>query len=264
MRLFGVFPLLMVEYTEIVMINRIVKNEIAAQQGYKSSQAGGKRTADFRGTMEANQQPRQLWGARPTGKSNISMLHAQRLAQVAPIIKYQAAKYGVPVELVAGVIVQESGGNPKAKSHAGASGLMQLMPATARRMGVTHIFDPAQNIEGGVKYLRMLLDLFNGNVEHALAGYNAGEGNVKKYGGIPPFKETQNYVPSVLQHTRAISAIINPNGGTPDVTNQSVRGMVQSTMPRHSVANFSTEDPTPKQPSPQQTNESLANRLARI
>jgi soluble lytic murein transglycosylase-like protein len=92
------------------------------------------------------------------------------------------------------VIWQESKYDTKAKSHAGAQGLMQLMPATAKRFGCTDPEDPAQNVKAGTKYLAWLLKRFSGNVELALAGYNAGEGSVDKYDGIPPFSETQNYV----------------------------------------------------------------------
>lgn len=141
---------------------------------------------------------------------NISMKHARRLARYAPLIEEAARKHHVPVELICGVILQESGANHKAVSHCGARGLMQLMPATARRFGVKNSFDPAQNIEGGTKYLRWLLDRFDGNLELALAGYNAGEGNVEKYGNkIPPFKETQNYVPAVLGFTQSMVNVLS-------------------------------------------------------
>ena len=113
---------------------------------------------------------------------------------------FQAAAevYQIPENLLKAVAKAESDFNPNAVSHCGAQGIMQLMPATARSLGVTNSFDPAQNIMGGAKYLRQMLDSFGGDVSKALAAYNAGPNAVRKYGGIPPYQETQNYVVKVL------------------------------------------------------------------
>jgi soluble lytic murein transglycosylase-like protein len=114
------------------------------------------------------------------------------------LIEQAAQRHRLDAALLAAVVHVESGGNPQAISAAGAQGLTQLIPATAQRFGVHDPFDPAQSLDGAAQYLRGLLGQFGGDVSKALAAYNAGEGNVKKYGGIPPFAETQAYVPAVL------------------------------------------------------------------
>ncbi len=119
-------------------------------------------------------------------------------SQILNIISNVSKKYGVDEKLVQALVKQESGFRHDAVSHCGAMGLMQLMPATAKGLGVVDPFDPIQNIEGGVKYLKSKLKKYNGNLVLALASYNAGSGNVEKYNGVPPFKETQNYVKSIL------------------------------------------------------------------
>lgn len=111
-----------------------------------------------------------------------------------------ASRHSLLPELLHSVIQVESNYNPYAVSPKGAQGLMQLIPATARRFGVGNPFNPVENIEGGARYLRYLLDLYNGNSPLALAAYNAGEGAVQKYGGVPPYKETQNYLVLVKKH----------------------------------------------------------------
>lgn len=115
-------------------------------------------------------------------------------------IREAARLYRLPEALIRAVIKVESNFDPRAVSHANAHGLMQLIPATAERMMVTDIFDPRQNILGGARYLRVLANTFNGNLELTLAGYNAGEGAVARYGGIPPYPETQHYVAKVTQY----------------------------------------------------------------
>ncbi len=118
--------------------------------------------------------------------------------KIHDIIKEAAEKYRLPVALLHSVIKHESNFNAKAVSSSGARGLMQLMPQTAKSLGVKNIFDPRENIMAGAKYLRKMLDQF-GSLELALAAYNAGPGNVKKYNGIPPFKETRKYVAKILK-----------------------------------------------------------------
>ena len=118
--------------------------------------------------------------------------------EIYDIISEISSKHGVNDKLVRALIRQESGFNPTIVSKAGATGLMQLMPATAQSLGVTDAKDPVQNVDGGVRYLKSLMKKYNGNLILSLAAYNAGPGAVDKYGGVPPYKETQNYVKNIL------------------------------------------------------------------
>lgn len=129
-----------------------------------------------------------------------------------------ASKYGIDPAVLKGLIKQESGFNPDAGSSAGAQGLTQLMPGTASSLGVTNLHDPAQSIDGGAHYLKMQLDRFGGDYSKALAAYNAGPGAVQRFGGIPPYSETQNYVKNVL----AFAQQYRQDGGTAAVASQSL------------------------------------------
>lgn len=120
-----------------------------------------------------------------------------RVERFRALIEQAAGEEGVDPALVAAMIAQESGGDPEAVSHAGARGLMQLMPSTARMLGVADVFDPGQNVSGGVRYISRLLERFGGDEELALAAYNAGPGTVDRYGGVPPYRETEQYLKKV-------------------------------------------------------------------
>lgn len=133
---------------------------------------------------------------QPTLRNYANVSKPQLLSMISKI----SAKHGVDEKLVKALIKQESGFNPKAKSHCGAMGLMQLMPGTAKTLGVKDAFNPIQNVDGGVRHLKWLLSKYNGNVVLALAAYNAGSGAVDKYDGVPPYAETQNYVKSILKN----------------------------------------------------------------
>ena len=149
----------------------------------------------------ATQQPFNLTLAQATGSVQLQPT-GNGGPPFAPYIESLIAKHagqnGLPPELVRAVIRQESDGNPRDVSHAGAQGLMQLMPEEIQELGVTDAFDPEQNIAAGTRLLAGLLKQYKGDTPLALAAYNAGSGAVKKYGGIPPYKETQNYVKRIM------------------------------------------------------------------
>jgi soluble lytic murein transglycosylase-like protein len=123
------------------------------------------------------------------------------------LIRSASGRYSIDADLIRAVIKTESDFNSSARSNKGAMGLMQLMPETARLHDVVNAYDPVSNIEGGVRHLRLLLDRYQGNLELSLAAYNAGIKAVEKFGGIPPFAETKEYVQRVLQHYQAYRAI---------------------------------------------------------
>ena len=132
-------------------------------------------------------------------KATIPLVSSHKSAPYDASINEHARRQGVAADLVRAVIQVESAFNPVAVSNKGAMGLMQLMPATALELGVRNPFDPDQNIRGGVTYLKQLLTRYDQKVELALAAYNAGIGNVEKYGDVPPFKETRNYVNKITK-----------------------------------------------------------------
>lgn len=140
--------------------------------------------------------------------SDVSLLSplSQTQSAIRQHIEVAATRFGVDSNLVDAVAWQESRYNPRARSSAGAMGVMQLMPGTARQLGVRDPHDVQQNVTGGTAYLRAQLDRFGNNVPLALAAYNAGPGAVLKYGGIPPYRETQNYVRQIMRRLSATSA----------------------------------------------------------
>ncbi len=158
---------------------------------------------DFQKILDANMSPEKtnttpfankIFSSELASSNNINNTNAD----IDALIEQYSAKNGLDSAFVKAVIKQESGFQPKVTSSCGAMGLMQLMPATANSLGVKDAYDPEQNIAGGTKYLKGLLDRFGGDKSLALAAYNAGPNAVAKYNGIPPYKETQNYVKNIM------------------------------------------------------------------
>ena len=155
------------------------------------------------GTFASAAAPAATTTAATTGAAATGTSALPADTPYAAEITAAAKANGIDPALLAGLVKQESGFKADAGSHAGARGLTQLMPATAAGLGVTNVLDPVQNLNGGAKYLKQQLDAFNGDTALALAAYNAGPGAVKRFGGIPPYAETQNYVRIVQQNAAA-------------------------------------------------------------
>lgn len=165
-------------------------SENAARADFENVLQSVINTDDARASVKARLKP-----------DNFSKLPEDFESYIHQVTEEVSSEFGVEIDpnLVKSVIKQESGFNPGAISHAGAQGLMQLMPSTAKAMGVFNPMNPYQNLKGGVKYLASMMNKFGGSIQKALAAYNAGPGAVEKYGNIPPYKETQNYVESIMR-----------------------------------------------------------------
>ena len=171
------------------------------------------RTGKLVRTMVVTAQP--VPGSQPAPANAAASEARQAAAAMAPTVEQIAAEQSLPPELIHSVIKVESNYNPFAISPKGALGMMQLVPATARRFGVSDVFNPADNIQGGARYLKYLLDLYHGDYPLALAAYNAGEDAVARYRGVPPFPETRNYVNQVgkrVQDARKAAPAAQPKG----------------------------------------------------
>jgi soluble lytic murein transglycosylase-like protein len=207
--------------TFLLGIACLVVGAVPAQaQTYSSRDANGNLVLSDR-PLGRNQRTYAVGGA-PSVRTTRQPIATYR-NQYEDLIVANSQRYGVRADLVRAVIQAESAFNPRARSPKGALGLMQLMPATAREMGVSKVFDPAQNIRGGVAYLKLLLDRYDDNEELALAAYNAGPGAVERYGNtIPPFRETQAYV-SRIKGTTDVATVSRPTATAATTAGTSVR-----------------------------------------
>jgi soluble lytic murein transglycosylase-like protein len=179
-----------------------VAERVSQLEGMIAAAGGASPSPSATSSASFDQQLSQATGAQATSASTSSVSVGSGGVPYDQQIEAAASKYGIDPAVLKGLIKQESGFNPDAGSPAGAQGLTQLMPGTAASLGVTNVYDPAQSIDGGAHYLRMQLDRFGGDYSNALAAYNAGPGAVQRYGGVPPYGETQNYVKNVLAYAQ--------------------------------------------------------------
>lgn len=193
----------------LARVERIVDDEVVEVE----------KAAEVKKLIEEGIFPRRTWHYE-TSRGPLFRSKFDKLIVAA------ARKFDVDAALISAVIKAESDFNPREVSNKGARGLMQLMPATAARFGVRNSFDPAANIDGGVRYLHWLLETFGGNADLAVAAYNAGEGNVRKYNGIPPFRETINYINRIATHVRVAIAGAGGTQATAAASAGSVTGLV--------------------------------------
>jgi soluble lytic murein transglycosylase-like protein len=181
-----------------------ILHSAAVQKSFAQTPVRGPSTsgASFSATLAKAQ-----WRAKPVSGRSSAAPPTVGAVPYRGEIATAAAKYGLDPALLAGLVKQESNFNPHAQSKVGAKGLTQLMDQTARGLGVTDAFDPGQSLDAGAKFLGGLLKQFHGNESLALAAYNAGPAAVKKYGGVPPYEETQRYVPKVLGYAEQFRRI---------------------------------------------------------
>ncbi len=167
--------------------------------GVSANNYGGYSKESFANTLQQAKEAQNHADIRP---ERVAKVYDASEQEVVKMLQFSAKQHGVDPKLAIAVAKNESSFSPNALSSAGAIGVMQLMPDTARGLGVKDPYDPRQNIDGGVRYLKQLLESFGGNVEKTVAAYNAGPQAVNSYGGIPPYAETQNYVRKVMADYR--------------------------------------------------------------
>jgi len=173
--------------------------DLAAAWFYQAAQGKNRKAETMLKIFKVNGKPKRK-ATCPLGiGTRVASRRHPTSGEIARMVRSMAPKYRLDPNLVLAVIEAESGFNPKARSPKNAQGLMQLIPATATRFGVEDVWDPEQNLRGGMAYLRWLLDHFDGDVKLALAGYNAGEGAVERHGGVPPYDETRNYIRKIIR-----------------------------------------------------------------